>query len=99
MPLDPSLKNALNQVINRQIENRSTFIKTCRNPQVRETFRIRNPEDFAVGAILGGILEAFRVSFWSVTGEELKLDEAIEATALVLSRANEIRDAVMGVSN
>jgi hypothetical protein len=99
MTLNPAVKSILNQSINRQIDNISTLVKTCRKPEVKETFRIKNPEDFVVGAVIGGILEAFRVSFWVTIGRELELAEAIEAIALVLIRANDIRDAILRVSN
>ncbi|MGC1133467.1 MAG: hypothetical protein WA941_11630 [Nitrososphaeraceae archaeon] len=99
MPLEPAVKAILNQSINRQIANISTFVKTCRKPEVKEAFRIKTPEDFVVGAIIGGIIEAFRVAFLANFHRELELDEAIEATALVLIRANDIRDAILGVSN
>lgn len=79
--------------------NISTFVRARRKPEVKEAFRIRTPEDFVVGAVIGGIIEAFRVSFWANFHRELMPDEAIEAVALVLIRANEIRDAILQVSN
>ena len=99
MPLHPLLIQMLNQTIDHEISSIPPFVKACRTEDSKNAFHLRNPEDFALGMSLGTILESFRVAFAAAFGRTLTPEEMLGVLTVVFNRANEIRSAIVGVSN
>lgn len=78
-------------MINQRINGLPEFVKTCRSDKAEEAFRIRNPDDFALDAVLGDITSTFGTAFRGVYFRPLNADEAQQAMLIVNGKAREIR--------
>ena len=98
MTLDPPVRQLLDQYIDQVIENPS-FVKIFRDEYVKEKFGIRNPEDYAVGMAVGGIIGSFQVSFSTRMKKQLTPEELSEVGNVIFGKISELRNAIIGVSN
>jgi hypothetical protein len=99
MSLEPMVKVALERLIDNRIKNISGFVKESRSDAAKDILRLREPDDFTLGMLMGLIMGDFETTFRHLEHRELTIEESLEATLIILGKADQMRKAILETTN
>jgi hypothetical protein len=92
-PLNIAARGLLEQIIEKAVVDIPITVKLYRMEQVKKTWQYKNPEDFILGYILGGIIHSFESIFKIANGRGFTPGKLMETIQTVYKRMPEIREA------
>lgn len=94
MPLNPTFKGFMEQMIDNSLPGLTHLAKTLLNPVTKASLRINNERDFTLGVALGIIQQTLLIGFYNTYQRAINDQELSEISSIISKRLPHIREAI-----
>jgi hypothetical protein len=94
MPLNPTFRGFMEQMIDNSLPGLTHLAKTLLDPERKASLRINNERDFTFGVALGIIQQTLLIGFYNTYQRAINDQELSEIGSIISNRLPHIREAM-----
>ena len=94
MPLDPTFRGFMEQMIDNSLPGLTRLAKTLLDPKRKASLRINNERDFTLGVALGIIQQTLLIGFFNTYQRAINDQELSEISSVISNRLPHIHEAI-----
>ncbi len=94
MPINPSHRGTLEQLIDQAIKDMQATVQFVRSDRYSKIIKDKDGDDFVLGFVVGRIDTTFKATYIATFGRLLSNEEIQEIESIIYNRIDELKEAI-----